>query len=140
MQRLTCGKLYLRFTCGNPTAALNHHQHNITSAAKRTVGTARCDRKLGDLRDVVREDGATENTLGARSAIGTSVTGAESANIHDRSQCATAHTNGLPATIRWSNGRLDPVGNLTPRAQECGMLRLSSEEWRGCVGCWVVAG
>jgi hypothetical protein len=82
------------------------------------------------LRDVVREDGATENTVGAGSAVGAPMTRSEAANVHALSQCAAAHIYELPATIRWANGCLNAVRNLAPRAQEFGMLRLSGEEWR----------
>jgi hypothetical protein len=63
MQRLACGKLHLGFACGDPSTTLNHHKHNITSAAKRAVCAARRDCELGDLRDVIREDCATKHTL-----------------------------------------------------------------------------
>jgi hypothetical protein len=33
MERLTSGKLHLGIVGGNPAAPLNHHEHNITSAA-----------------------------------------------------------------------------------------------------------
>jgi hypothetical protein len=53
MQRLTSGKLHPGVVGGNPSATLNHHEHNITSAAQWAVGAAWRDRELGDLRDVV---------------------------------------------------------------------------------------
>jgi hypothetical protein len=53
MQRLTSGKLHPGVVGGNPPATLDHHEHNITSAAQRAVGAACRDRELSDLRDVV---------------------------------------------------------------------------------------
>jgi hypothetical protein len=53
MQRLTSGKLHPGVVGGNPSATFNHNEHNITSAAQRTVGAAWSDRELSDLRDVV---------------------------------------------------------------------------------------
>jgi hypothetical protein len=63
VQRFTSGKLHLRIVSGNPTTTLNHHKHNITSATQWTVGATWRHCKFGDLRNVVREDGATENTV-----------------------------------------------------------------------------
>jgi len=130
VQRLTSSKVHLTVVSGDPATTLNHHKHNITSATQWTVGAAWRHCKLGDLRNVVREDGATENTLRARSAVSTTVTRTEAANVHALPQCAAAHTKGLSATIRWANGCLNTVGNLASRAQEFDMLRLSGEEWR----------
>jgi hypothetical protein len=68
--------------------------------------------------------------LRARSAVGTTVTRTEAANVHACSECATAHIKRLPATIRRANGCLDSVGNLASRAQELSMLRFSCKKWR----------
>jgi hypothetical protein len=54
--------LQLGIVGDNPTAPLNHHKNNIASAPQWPVGAARRHRELGDLRNIVREDGATENT------------------------------------------------------------------------------
>jgi hypothetical protein len=91
VERFTSGKLHLSVVGGNPAATLNHHEHNITSAAQRAVRATRRNRELSDLRDVVREDGATENTARARSAVGTPMTRTKPANVHALSQCAAAH-------------------------------------------------
>jgi hypothetical protein len=54
--------MHLSIVGGYPAASLNHHEYNITSTAQRSVGAAWRYGEFGNLRGVVREDCATENT------------------------------------------------------------------------------
>jgi hypothetical protein len=63
VQRLTGGKMHLRFTRGDPAAPLNHDENHITSATKWAVRATGRDGEFRNWRNVVREDRATENAL-----------------------------------------------------------------------------
>ena len=82
MKRLTRGKMYLLLMRRDPSTTFNDNQYNITGTAKWSVGTARCDGELADLRHLVRKDGATENAVGPCGAIGAPMTRTESTNLH----------------------------------------------------------
>lgn len=74
--------MYLLLMRRDQSTAFNHNKHNITGAAKWPVCATWRYGELTDLRCLVGKDETAEHTVRSSGAIGASMTGAKSTNVH----------------------------------------------------------